>query len=79
MYSATVVTDGAFQVRAATPLFVAPLAGGVPGPRPWHVTADGQRFLMSVPIASQTTQSPVTPAEPITVVLNWTTRLRRGE
>ena len=37
----------------------------------WDVTADGKRFLVAVPPAQQTTQTP------ITVVLNWEAALKR--
>src|SRR5207237_8055950 len=59
-----------FHASAPEPLFVAPLAplfGPVYG---YDVSADGQRFLISVPVhdAAQT---------PITVVLNWMAGLKR--
>ena len=56
----------AFLMGAPKQLFVAPPNSG------WDVTADGQRFLMTVePGRAETTQTP------ITVVLNWQADLKR--
>jgi Tol biopolymer transport system component len=77
MYSVAVVTDSAFKVGAATSLFSTPLAGVASNARPWDIAPDGQRFLMSVPLAAQTTQTAGDPIDPITVVLNWTSRMGR--
>ena len=42
----------------------------VPSNAEWDVTADGKRFLVGVPVAGGV-------QAPFTVVLNWTTGLRR--
>jgi Tol biopolymer transport system component/predicted Ser/Thr protein kinase len=66
-----------FDVGKSTPLFSTPLAYPSAGTRgiPYDVTADGQRFLLSVPLgpASAATATPT----PITVVLNWTAALKK--
>jgi len=55
-----------FQMGTPQQLFTVPVAAG------WDVTADGQRFLMSVPPGiGQQTQTP------ITVVLNWQADLKK--
>jgi hypothetical protein len=43
------------------------LFANVPGVHAWDMTADAQRFLLSVPVGS----SAELPADPMTVVLNW--------
>jgi hypothetical protein len=63
------------EVGTPVPLFNARLLGG-PAPvtgfrAQYDVTADGQRFLLNVPVA----ETPGFPA--ITVVLNWTAGLRK--
>ncbi|MEQ1758410.1 MAG: protein kinase [Vicinamibacterales bacterium] len=73
----SVVTDSEFRVGTTTSLFSAPLVQlGVPQNRPYDVSADGQRFLLSVPLATQT-PADAPNIDPITVVLNWTNRLGR--
>jgi hypothetical protein len=39
---------------------------------PFDVTADGKKFLLSMPTAQQNTPQP-----PLTVVLNWTASLKK--
>jgi hypothetical protein len=67
-------TDSGFDVGAAVPLFEARMFNGpnnATGIRQqYDVTGDGQRFLLNVPIED-------TPSLPITVVLNWTTALKK--
>jgi hypothetical protein len=72
MMAVEVSTDAAFQAGAPQPLFDI----DVPepnGPYPTHyaVTADGQRFLVNTVI-----DQPTRPA--LTVILNWTARVRAG-
>lgn len=69
----SVTTDGNFEVGKSTPLFTT----SIPFPNqsrntgsPYDVTADGQRFLMSVPLGN-------VDSAPITVVLNWTAVLKK--
>ncbi|MEQ1761180.1 MAG: protein kinase [Vicinamibacterales bacterium] len=71
-----VETDGEFRAGATTPLFDSAnrFAFQSPSNRPYDVSADGQRFLLSVQLAPQA-QTPIPNADPITVVLNWTSRL----
>ena len=59
-----VTTSPVFQARASTPLFKIP-----PGWQYWDVSADGQQFLIPVPV----TTAPI----PYKVVLNWTSTLKR--
>jgi hypothetical protein len=63
------------EVGTPVPLFNAGLLGGpvlVTGFRPqYDVTADGQRFLLNVPV-NEKASSPA-----ITVVMNWAAGLRR--
>jgi len=59
-------TGETIQTSAPRQLFPA-----IPGVHAWDVTADGQRFLISTPL--RTTAAPV--ADPVTVVLNWKSRL----
>jgi len=59
-------TGTAFQAGVPEQLFALP-----PNLGDWDVTADGKRFLVTVPPAQQTTQTP------ITVVLNWEAALKR--
>ena len=62
-----VLTGTQLYVGAPTPLFDPPLPFPAPGslnPRvPYDVTADSQRFLLSLPIDA--------PNEPMTVVPRW--------
>jgi hypothetical protein len=63
------------EIGTPVPLFTARLLGGavlVTGFRPqYDVTANGQRFLLNVPVGEEASS----PA--ITVVLNWTAGLRK--
>jgi eukaryotic-like serine/threonine-protein kinase len=62
-----------FQVGSATALFEAPLRGFLQGwenSSRYDVTADGQRFLVNVPIESAA-------SGPLVVVLNWTAGLEK--
>jgi eukaryotic-like serine/threonine-protein kinase len=45
------------------------VGSGAPRRYPYDVTADGQRFLVSLPVSEATT--------PITIVLNWTAEVKR--
>jgi hypothetical protein len=65
------VSGGAgFHASAPEPLFLTPMARVFGPAYSYDVSADGQRFLISVPVgdAVQT---------PITVVLNWTAGLKQ--
>jgi eukaryotic-like serine/threonine-protein kinase len=64
--SVDVVTAPVFQSGVPKPLFRALSAGGAN----WDVSADGKRVVLSVPVGAN-------PAAPYTVVLNWTSLLRR--
>ncbi|HEX8031090.1 MAG TPA: protein kinase, partial [Vicinamibacterales bacterium] len=48
------------------------LFANVAGVRGWDATPDAQRFLLSVPISG----SGATPADPMTVILNWRSMLK---
>jgi Tol biopolymer transport system component len=65
------VTGGRFDVGDTTPLFDTPLP--FPGQAlenvPYGVTADGQRFLLSLPIQAQAQSTP------IAVITNWLSAL----
>jgi Tol biopolymer transport system component len=67
MVSEVNVKGETFEVGATLPLFVIRVGG--PG-NVYDVTADGQRFLVNVAVEQQTTS-------PITLVLNWTTDLKK--
>ena len=43
---------------------------------PYDVTADGQRFLIDVPVTAATSQTSSDPI-PITAVVNWTAALKK--
>ncbi len=60
------IAGGSIQTTLPRRLFA-----NIPSVHAWDVTADGQRFLISVVLSS-----PLSPAavDPITVVLNWTLR-----
>ncbi|PWU11514.1 MAG: hypothetical protein C5B51_02420 [Terriglobia bacterium] len=62
------ISEGAVEVSVVRMLF-----GGIPtsSPQPYDVSADGQRFLVTVPVASPKT------SEPITLVQNWSFALRK--
>jgi hypothetical protein len=51
-----------------------PLFANVAGVHAWDVTADGQRLLLSVPTGNDA----AIPADPITVILNWTSTLAKN-
>ena len=72
MSAVAVVTEGAFKVEKSTELFAAPIAvtDAMENGSPFDVTANGQRFLFSVPAGTDATA-------PITVVTNWTTALAK--
>ena len=72
MIAVSVVTEGAFKVQKSTELFAAPIALSdvMEIDSAYDVTADGQRFLFSVPGGSDATA-------PITVMTNWTTALAK--
>jgi hypothetical protein len=57
------VKGGDFEVKKVTRLF-GPIRGG------WDVSADGQRFLVAAPPEGY-------PGEPITVVRNWKSDLKK--
>ena len=59
----------AFKAGIPKMLFAFP-----PGPNPWDVTADGQKFVRTV---QPTAGASGAPPEPITVVLNWAAGLRK--
>jgi Tol biopolymer transport system component len=66
-------TDRNFEVGASTPLFRPPwgrFALPAGAAYPYDVTPDGQRFLVMAPPDAMSSQ-------PITVVLNWSSALRR--
>jgi hypothetical protein len=58
---------GSVEVGAVKPLFKPAV---VPGPRPYDVARDGQRFLINLTSEQAATA-------PITVVLNWTAALKK--
>ena len=58
-----------FKPEVPGPLFE-PRVGAISGDSPYDVAADGRRFLVKVPVEESA------PA-PVTVVLNWTTDLKR--
>lgn len=66
--SVSVTTGPRFNWDAPRPLFETTFRGGTYAS--YVVSRDGQRFLMNVPLG-------MAEESPITVVLNWTTRLRR--
>ncbi|MGH9317676.1 MAG: TolB family protein, partial [Thermoanaerobaculia bacterium] len=63
-----VKTGPAFEAGVARPLFQARLRNDPD--REYDVSADGQRFLVNVPLAEET-------SPPITLVQNWTALLRK--
>jgi len=74
----SVTEEGGFKIGKTTPLFetALPFPDGPPTFVPYDVSADGQRFLISVrqdqlPPATNSTPTP------ITVVLNWTAALKQ--
>jgi eukaryotic-like serine/threonine-protein kinase len=65
LVSVDITTAPSFQARSPAMLFQLPL-----GADDWDVTADGQRFLVAVPLVQNTPQ-------PFTVVLNWQGMLKK--
>jgi hypothetical protein len=70
----------AVEVKSAAPglqvgipkvLFEARLATAILGRNPYEVSADGQHFLMIVPVEETTTGTPMT------VVVNWQAALKQ--
>jgi Tol biopolymer transport system component len=73
----SVASEGGFEVGKATPLFETALSffpDRAPTSVPYDVSADGQRFLIAVP---PDPLPPSTNPSPITVVLNWTSALKK--
>jgi eukaryotic-like serine/threonine-protein kinase len=72
-----VLPEKTFQLGDPVTLFQTQLSGGpvIPYPTRYDVTADGQRFLMTVPVNStaSTNQQPST----LVAVVNWTSSLRK--
>jgi hypothetical protein len=64
----TAAGAGSFNAGAPQPLFAA-RTPTTPGTH-YDVTADGQQFIVSVPLGAQD-------ASPLTLVLNWPALLRR--
>ena len=66
--------DTAAEVGAAVPFFVTHMLNGansaVGFKAQYDVTRDGQRFLINMPLEEDA-------PSPITVVLNWTTSLKK--
>ena len=67
------VTEGAgFKAGVPRPLFQAPLSSlsgeAIQDVFRWDVSADGKRFLIDTAKSS---------SEPLTILLNWTTDLKR--
>lgn len=62
------------EIGAATPLFDMPILGPLAGRTAWQkyyaVSSDGQRFLIKSGIEE-------TSSSPMTIVLNWTSAIRR--
>jgi Tol biopolymer transport system component len=72
-----VKTEANFEFGQATVLFEASVASPVnpvgPAGRVYDVSADGQRFLVSIPMNRTST----VPAPPLTVTLNWSAALAK--
>jgi Tol biopolymer transport system component len=65
LIAVSVTTQGQFAIQSAATLFQTPLPLPLaPGGSPYDVAADGQRFLMFVPVGQATTP-------PYTVRVNW--------
>ena len=71
----------AFQADQAAPLFQTPLTfpTAIPFPIRYDVTADGQRFLLTVPANTPASSAPaaLTIPTPIVAIVNWTAALRK--
>lgn len=70
MMAVDVGTSGIFQAGVPKALFKVPT-----GVVFWDATADGKRFLMAAPSATNQTAQP--PPAPYTVVLNWQAALKK--
>jgi Tol biopolymer transport system component len=73
LMAAAVQGGGAFQAQTPVALFQTPLNGltfAPGGSRQYEVSADGQRFLVNMPVS-------LTASTPITVVLNWAAALKK--
>jgi dipeptidyl aminopeptidase/acylaminoacyl peptidase len=68
--------DSVFESGPAAPLFQTTLTGPGTLSYRYDVTADGQRFLLNVPVTAVTSQTNSAPI-PITAVVNWTAALKR--
>ena len=70
-----------FQADQATSLFQTPLTfpTSIPFPIRYDVTADGQRFLMTVPANTSQNSAPATLPNPtpIVAIVNWTAAFRK--
>jgi serine/threonine protein kinase/Tol biopolymer transport system component len=64
-----VTKEGSTQTALPHKLF------STPGVFAWDVAADGQRFLLSMPLAANTNAD--APPDPFTVVLNWESSVKR--
>jgi hypothetical protein len=70
MVAVAVTTDSAFTIGKSTRLFQIPVAPNIdPASLAYDAAADGQRFLISSPVASSNTS-------PISVILNWPSALK---
>ena len=70
MMAVPVNTSGVFQAGIPKPLFKVPA-----GVYLWDVSSDGKRFIMAAPSAANTSVPP--PSPKYTVVLNWTSLLKK--
>ena len=77
LIAVSVTTEGAFEAGRETPLFQVPFpaASGVAVSIPYDVSKDGSRFLLSAQLTPRAADT-VSNSSPITVVLNWPSRLR---
>jgi eukaryotic-like serine/threonine-protein kinase len=75
------VKDGAdFEPAQPTVLFQTPLTiPALPGPSPYDVSADGQRFLLIAPSNTPDSTSNTAAGDPsvVTTIVNWTAALRQ--
>jgi Tol biopolymer transport system component len=66
-------SSAAFEPGVPQPLFrIEPLSTAVTGAIPYQPASDGQRFLVNVQAGGEGAQAP-----PISVVLNWTARMKK--
>jgi hypothetical protein len=68
LMAADVTYMPSLKIGVSKPVFETPF----PQLSGWDVTADGKKFLLSMPAAVQNTPQP-----PLTVVLNWTALLKK--